>query len=95
MDILFYCLSDQDNQKHFKFYWAPGSEILGDCHIKHDQVVHHRAIRDNYLHIKANKTQEQGIHKGCADSEGFQTTCVAGFLAEALKLQNSIRVAYA
>ena len=59
MDISFYWLRNQENQKRFQFYWATSSQNLGGCHIKHHQSEHHRVVRDIYLYRKANKSKER------------------------------------
>ena len=50
MEMSFYWLRDRNNQKHFQFYWARGSQNLGDYNTKHRQEAHHCAIIDIYLH---------------------------------------------
>ena len=35
MNMHFYWPRDQNNQKHFQVYWAPGSQNIGDYHTKH------------------------------------------------------------
>ena len=73
MNMHFYWLQNQENQKHFQVYWEPSSKNLGENHTKYHQVAHHHAVCDIYLHRKSNKIQEWEIHRGCVDPEGPHT----------------------
>ena len=73
----FLLASQSGEPKTLQKYWSPGSQNIGDYHIKHHQATHHRAVCDIYLHKKAKKGQYQGIQICCVDLEGPQTARVA------------------
>ena len=81
----FYWLREQDNQKHFQVYWAPGLQNLGDYHTKPHQSMHHHSIRNIYIQIKIRKIQERGIQEEFVDPSGPRTAPAAVLLFGALK----------
>ena len=89
MGVRFYWMRYWDNQKHFQFYWAPGSQNIGDYHTKPHQAAHHHAVREIYMQRKIRKTQYQGIQEGHVDPSGPQTARAAVLLSRALKITRS------
>ena len=50
IDIRFYCVQDQVNQKQFHVYWKPGQQNLADYVTKHHTAQHHQDMRAKFLH---------------------------------------------
>jgi hypothetical protein len=50
IDMHFYWIRDHTTQGHFKVYWAPGSNNLGDYFNKHHSPKHHRTMHPSFLY---------------------------------------------
>eukprot|EP00957_Ditylum_brightwellii_P210434 15364964-Ditylum_brightwellii.AAC.1 len=44
IDMCFYWPRDRCQQGHFKVYWRPQDENLGDYHTRNHPVAHHRGM---------------------------------------------------
>jgi len=54
IDIRFYWVIDRIKQNHFRVFWKPGSENLGDYFTKHHSPTHHRRMRPFFIHSNPN-----------------------------------------
>jgi hypothetical protein len=66
IDMRFYWVRDRSNQGHFKVYWAPGRETLGDYFTKYHSPKHHRLMQPTFLHMPASPYTR--MLRGCVDS---------------------------
>ena len=73
MDMRFFWIADQADQRNFKVLWAPGQENLGDYSTKHHLVAHHRIVHPFYLHTPQSPRYLQralapSVLRGCVDT---------------------------
>ena len=73
MDMRFFWIADQADQRHFKVIWRPGLENLGDYPTKHHSAAHHRNVRPFYLHTAQSPRYLQralapSVLRGCVDT---------------------------
>jgi hypothetical protein len=57
----YHWLTDRVRQKQLDVYWRPGSENLGEYHMKHHSAQHQKDMRHLILH-EANSLQ---VLRGC------------------------------
>ena len=49
MEMCFHCLSNQEQQQHFHFYWRPGKTNYVNYWTKHHPATHHKLMRQVFL----------------------------------------------
>jgi hypothetical protein len=61
MDMRFYWIKDRVKQGQFNVYWGPGYQNLADYFTKHHSPVHHKRMRDIYIHANEQPINRKGI----------------------------------
>jgi hypothetical protein len=61
MDKRFYWIKDRVKQGQFEIYWGPGFQNLADYFTKHHSLVHHKRIRDVYIHADERPINQKGF----------------------------------
>ena len=84
MNIKFYWLWDQESQKQYKTYWAPGSKNIGDYHKKHHPASHNHEAWNIHLHPCVK--QQRKIHRGCVNIEKPHTLGAVEYIVESLNI---------
>ena len=51
MYMQFYWMKDRVKQKHYFFFWKPGSQNMGDYFTRHHPPHQHREICVTYLYV--------------------------------------------
>ena len=54
MDMRYFWIVDQVDQKNFDVRWHPGTENLADYPTKHHTARIHRHVRPYYVHMKTS-----------------------------------------
>ena len=70
MDMRFYWVCDQVEQKHFQFKRNPWHMDLGDYLTKQNSTKHHRSMRQTYL-VKYIIAVQERILWGCSKTRNF------------------------
>jgi hypothetical protein len=74
MDMRFYWIKDRVKQGQFSVYKGPGYQNLADYSTKHHSPVHHKRIRDVYIHSNERPINQKGIQdsalRGCVNTSG-------------------------
>jgi len=73
MDMRYFWIVDQVEQRQFDVQWHPGQENLGDYVTKHHPAAHHRRVRPYYVHEHNSprtlpRAVRPSVMRGCADS---------------------------
>eukprot|EP00804_Cyclotella_cryptica_P014272 CCRYP_018648-RA/>CCRYP_018648-RA protein AED:0.20 eAED:0.20 QI:0/-1/0/1/-1/0/1/0/66 len=56
MEMRFFWVTDQVQQRYFDVRWQPGQENLADYFTKHFKSRHHVHVRPWYLHTSTSPT---------------------------------------
>ena len=72
MDMQFYWVGDQLEQKLFEVKWKPGHMKLGDYFTKNNPPTQHRSTRKTYL-VNAIIAVQEHILQGCAKARNLET----------------------
>jgi hypothetical protein len=74
MDLRFYWIKDRVKQGQFNVYWGPGYHNLADYFTKHHSPVHHKRMREIYIHADEHPINWKGIRdsalRGCVNTSG-------------------------
>jgi hypothetical protein len=74
IDMRFHWVKDRVKQGQFNVYWGPGFQNLVDYFTKHHSSVHHKRIRDIYIHANERLINREGIRdsasRGCVNTSG-------------------------
>jgi hypothetical protein len=74
MDMGFYWIKDRVKQGQFNVYWVPGYQHLADYFTKHHSPVHHKRMRNIYIHADEQPINRKGIRdsalRGCVNTSG-------------------------
>ena len=71
MNMLFYWVRDQVEQKHFEVKWKPGHMNNGDYLTKHHPPTHHQSTKQTYL-VNAIISVQERILRGCAKTRNLR-----------------------
>jgi hypothetical protein len=74
MDMRFYWIKDRVKQGKFNVYWGPGYQHLADYFTKNHSPVHHKRMRETYIHASEQPINQKGIRdsalRGCVNTSG-------------------------
>jgi hypothetical protein len=74
MDMRSYWIKDRVKQGKFNVYWSPGFQNLADHFTKYHSPVHHKIMREIYIHADEQPVNRKGIRdsalRGCAHTSG-------------------------
>jgi hypothetical protein len=60
MDMRFYWVKDRVKQGKFHVYWGRGYQNLEDYFTKHHSPVHHKIMREIYIHASERPMNRKG-----------------------------------
>jgi hypothetical protein len=73
MDMHFYWVKDRVKQRQFHVYWGPGYQHLADYFTKHHSPMHHKQMREMYIHTSVRPMNRSGIRdsalRGCVNTQ--------------------------
>jgi hypothetical protein len=74
MDMRFYWIKDRVQQGQFHVYWGPDFQNLADYFTKRNSPVHHKRMREIYIHADKQTINRKGIQdyalRGCVNTSG-------------------------
>ena len=76
MEMRYFWLLDQQEQKYFKFAYQPGQENMVDYPKKYHMAAIHQHVRPYYLHMSNSpttflRTTKPSARRGCAETLGY------------------------
>jgi hypothetical protein len=74
MEVRFYWVKDRVKKGQFNVYWGRGYQHLANYFTKHHSPMHHKRMREMYIHASARLMNQSGIRdsalQGCVSTQG-------------------------